>query len=120
MPLYYSAADICVVPSLYETFGLVALEAMACGTPVIAARVGGLQATVTDGKTGYLIPWHCPEPYAERMEIVLQNDLLRESLGKAAQASVQDLTWSTVGDRLISLYEKTLRQHASTRHPTLA
>ena len=117
MPLYYSATDVCVVPSLYETFGLVALEAMACGTPVIAARVGGLQATVTDGKNGYLIPWHCPEPYAERMEIVLENDLLRESLGKAAQASVKHLTWSTVGDRLISLYEKALGQFTSAGNP---
>ena len=91
LPLYYSAADVCVVPSYYETFGLVAVEAMACGTPVVAARVGGLRATIVDGKTGYLVPWHCPEPYAERLETLLGNDLLRASLGKAALESVQGL-----------------------------
>ena len=104
LPLYYSAADVCVVPSYYETFGMVAVEAMACGTPVIAARVGGLQATIVDGKTGYLVPWHCPEPYAERLEILLGNEVLRASLGKAARASVEGLTWFSVADRLMEVY----------------
>ncbi len=108
LPLYYSAADVCVAPSFYETFGLVPLEAMACGTPVIAARVGGLTATIADGKTGYLVPWHCPEPYAERLDLLLGNDLLRESFGKAAYASVRELTWSVVADRLEEAYDQAL------------
>ena len=108
LPVYYSAADVCVAPSFYETFGLVPLEAMACGTPVIAARVGGLKATIEDGKTGYLVPWHCPEPYAERLDLLLGNDLLRQGLGKAAYASVQDLTWSVVADRLEEAYDRAL------------
>ena len=65
LPGVYNAADICVVPSYYESFGLVALEAMACGVPVIASRVGGLKETVQDGRTGYLVPWRCPEPQNE-------------------------------------------------------
>ncbi len=108
LPLYYSAADVCVVPSFYETFGLVAIEAMACGTPVIAARVGGLQTTIADGKTGYLVPWHCPEPYAERIETILGNDVLRERLSRAALASVRDLTWSRVVDNLLDVYAEVL------------
>jgi D-inositol-3-phosphate glycosyltransferase len=72
LPLYYSAADVCVVPSYYESFGLVAVEAMACGTPVVASRVGGLVSTVQDGVSGYLIPWRCPEPFAERLSTAHQ------------------------------------------------
>lgn len=108
LPLYYSAADVCVAPSFYETFGLVPLEAMACGTPVIAARVGGLQATIIDGKTGYLVPWHCPEPYAERLDLLLGNDLLRDSLGRAAYEAAQNWTWAMVADRLEEAYDQAL------------
>ena len=68
LPDVFNAADICVVPSYYESFGLVALEAMACSVPVIASRVGGLKETITDGQSGYLVPWRCPEPFAERLD----------------------------------------------------
>jgi D-inositol-3-phosphate glycosyltransferase len=112
LPAYYSAADVCVAPSFYETFGMVALEAMACGTPVIAAGVGGLQATVADGETGYLVPWHCPEPYAERLEMILGNDSLRESLGRAARLSMRRFTWSYVAGRLLEVYEQALGSEA--------
>lgn len=104
LPQYYSAADVCIVPSYYETFGLVAVESMACGTPVIAARVGGLQATIVDGRSGYLVPWHCPEPYAERLETILGNDSLRSAFGKAARESVAILTWSNAVDNLLDVY----------------
>ncbi len=108
LPLYYSAADVSVAPSFYETFGLVALESMACGTPVIAARVGGLQATIVDGQTGYLVPWHCPEPYAERLEVILGNPDLRRQFGQAALASVTDFTWPRIVDRLQAVYAQAL------------
>lgn len=111
LPWYYSAADVCVVPSFYESFGLAAVEAMACGTPVVASRVGGLVSTVRDGETGYLISWRCPEPFAERLELLLANPDLRASLGRAARASVQRFHWSHVGDAIISVYEE-VRQAA--------
>ena len=106
LPYYYNAADVCVIPSYYESFGMVALEAMACGLPVVAARVGGLQSTVRDGETGYLIPWHCPEPFAERLEIILGNDTLRSRLGEASRVAAESYRWSSVADRLLELYEE--------------
>ena len=116
LPHYYSAADVCIVPSYYETFGLVAVEAMACGTPVIAARVGGLQATIMDGRTGYLVPWHCPEPYAERLETILGNDALRASFGRAALESVAELTWSNAVDKLVDVYRTAMGTPATSFH----
>jgi D-inositol-3-phosphate glycosyltransferase len=104
LPAYYSAADVCVVPSYSESFGLVAVEAMACGTPVIASRVGGLITTVSDGRTGYLIPWHCPEPFAERIDLVLGNPELRANLGSAARRSVRRFSWDRIAAALAAEY----------------
>ncbi|MEE9198382.1 MAG: glycosyltransferase [Dehalococcoidia bacterium] len=101
---FYSAADVCIVPSHYESFGLVAAEALACGTPVVASRVGGLSETVVDGVNGYLVPWRCPEPFAERIELLLSNDYLRDTLGAQARASVQRFSWPLVADQVESLY----------------
>ena len=108
LPAYYNAADVCVAPSFYETFGMVALEAMACGTPVIAARAGGLQSTVQDGMSGFLVPWHCPEPYAERIETVLGNAVLRRRLAAGAEEAAREKTWQFVADRLLGIYEDAL------------
>jgi D-inositol-3-phosphate glycosyltransferase len=108
LPLYYNAADVCVVPSFYESFGLVAVESMACGTPVVASRVGGLTTTVQDGETGYLIPWRCPEPFAERLELLLDNDELRASFGRAGREAVERFRWANVADAVAALYESLL------------
>jgi D-inositol-3-phosphate glycosyltransferase len=108
LPLYYNAADVCVVPSFYESFGLVAVESMACGTPVVASRVGGLASTILDGETGYLISWRCPEPFAERLELLLDNDELRASFGRAAREAVERFRWANVGDAVSALYESLL------------
>jgi D-inositol-3-phosphate glycosyltransferase len=106
LPTYYNAADVCVVPSYYESFGLVAVEAMACGVPVVASRVGGLTSTVSDGETGYLIPWRCPEPFAERLELLLDNDELRQSFGRAGREAVERYRWANVADAVGNLYEE--------------
>src|SRR5207344_1528456 len=71
---YYRAADVCVVPSRSESFGLVALEAAACGIPVVAAAVGGLQRLVDDGVTGYLVRERDPATYAALIDRVLRDD----------------------------------------------
>ena len=111
LPLYYNAADICVVPSYYESFGLVAVEAMACGVPVIASRVGGLKETVQDGQTGYLVPWLCPEPFAERLELLLNNEPLRRSLGREARVAAERYHWSEVAARVEDVYHDLVSQY---------
>ncbi len=111
LPLYYGAADICVVPSYYESFGLVAVEAMACGVPVVASRVGGLKETVQDGQTGYLVPWRCPEPFAERLELLLNNESLRRSLGREARAAAERFRWSEVAARVEDVYHELVSQY---------
>jgi D-inositol-3-phosphate glycosyltransferase len=111
LPWYYSAADVAVVPSYYESFGLVAVEAMACGTPVVASRVGGLVSTVIDGVTGYLIPWRCPGPFAERLEVLLENPELRANFSRAAQRSVERFRWSTVGLQIADVYDAARARH---------
>ncbi|OGN82657.1 MAG: hypothetical protein A2082_01560, partial [Chloroflexi bacterium GWC2_70_10] len=80
LALWYSAADLCAVPSLTESFGLVALEAMACGTPVVATRVGGLQTVVEDGESGLLVPPGDHAALAEAIEQVLMDHRLRTHL----------------------------------------
>jgi D-inositol-3-phosphate glycosyltransferase len=105
LPLYYNAADVCVVPSHYESFGLVAIEAMASGVPVVASRVGGLTGTVKDGETGYLIPWLCPEPFAERIELLLENEPLRHNLGEAAREAMTRYRWENVASAVLQLYD---------------
>jgi D-inositol-3-phosphate glycosyltransferase len=104
LPLYYNAADICVVPSYYESFSLVAVEALACGTPVIASRVGGLTNIVRDGETGFLIPWRCPDPFSERLETLLGNEMLRENFGRAARGSVLRFAWPNIARQVAELY----------------
>ena len=104
LPAYYSAADVFVLPSYYESFGLVALEAMACGTPVIASRVGGPKSFIRSGETGYLVPWHCPEPYAQRLDVLLANPAMRAAMGSAARSKAVTMGWDKVARRIADLY----------------
>lgn len=106
---YYSAADVFVLPSYYESFGLVALEAMACGTPVIASRVGGPGSFITSGETGYLVPWPCPEPYAQRLDVLLANPALAAAMGKAARAKALTMGWDMAARRIANLYTTLIR-----------
>lgn len=113
LPLYYGAASLVVVPSHYESFGFVAAEALACGTPVIASKVGGLPTIVHDGENGLLVPWRRPEAFAERIAWLLAD---REMLGRlacGARASVERLSWASAAERTICLY----RQLGEARTP---
>jgi D-inositol-3-phosphate glycosyltransferase len=105
LPLYYSAADVTVMPSSYESFGLVAVESLACGTPVVATRVGGLTSIVHDGETGLLVPWRDAEMFAERLRLVLQDTALRQRLASQARASVLGYGWDHIADEHLALYE---------------
>ncbi len=110
LPRYYSAADVFVLPSYYESFGLVALEAMACGAPVVASRVGGPKTFVRSGETGYLVEWHCPDPYVERLDILLANPSLLASMSTAARNMVQTMGWDGVAGELSDLYSSIVRK----------
>ena len=106
LPYYYSAAEVCVVPSHYESFGMVALEAMACGTPVIASRVGGLTSTVKDGHTGFLVPSDDPHALAKKLKLLLTNENLRRDMGRQATRLAERYRWSTVAGQIIALYRE--------------
>jgi D-inositol-3-phosphate glycosyltransferase len=111
LPDWYAAADVVAVPSFYESFGLVAVESMACATPVVASRVGGLASTVVDGKTGYLVPWRCPEPFAERIELLLLNEPLRRALGAAGAERMRGYDWSAVAQRVAATTAALIEEH---------
>ena len=108
LPFYYSAADVCVVPSYYESFSLVALEAMACGTPVVGFRVGGLPTVVQHGQTGYLHSWRCPEPFADSLEVLLASNGLKKSMGDAGRKRAESMGWDRVAADVLGLYEATM------------
>jgi D-inositol-3-phosphate glycosyltransferase len=101
---YYRAADVCVVPSRSESFGLVALEAAACGTPVVAGAVGGLRTLVEHGRTGFLVDGRDPEVFAARVDQVLDDAGRAGELGSAAARLARGYTWSTTAARLRRLY----------------
>lgn len=101
---YYRAADVCLVPSRSESFGLVALEAAACGTPVVAAAVGGLRTIVDHGCTGFLVEGRDPAVYAAYVRELLANDALAWEMGVNASERARGYTWSLAAARLRRLY----------------
>lgn len=105
LPYYYSAADVLVMPSHYESFGMVALEAMACGTPVIASQVGGLAFLIKDGETGYHVPDQDPEALCEKLMIVLNDPHQRERMGLHAAEYAKDYSWAKIAAQIMDLYK---------------
>jgi D-inositol-3-phosphate glycosyltransferase len=101
---YYQAADVCLVPSRTESFGLVALEAAACGTPVVAADVGGLGSVVDDGHTGFLVEGRAAADYAAPVELLLSDPELARAMGVNALARSGRYMWSIAAARLRRLY----------------
>jgi D-inositol-3-phosphate glycosyltransferase len=104
LPLYYAAADVTVLPSYYESFGMVALEAMACGSPVIASRVGGLVTTVRDGVTGFLIPEADVEALAERIGALVADPDLRWRVGREGVRWAAQHRWACVAEAVCREY----------------
>jgi D-inositol-3-phosphate glycosyltransferase len=101
---YYVAADATVLPSYYESFGMVALEAMACGRPVIASRVGGLQTTVRDGVTGVLVPENDAAALAEMIDRVMGDGALRWRLGREGVRWAAQHRWPCVAETIVKEY----------------
>ena len=103
---YYRAADVCLVPSRSESFGLVALEAAACGTPVVAAAVGGLTTLVDHGSTGFLVDEPDPRAYAAAVRRVFDEPLAAERLSTASVLRARTYTWPAAARSLVALHDE--------------
>jgi len=114
LPYYYSAAEVLVMPSHYESFGMVALEAMACGTPVIASEVGGLAYLVRDGETGFTIPDQEPEALCEKLSWLLNDPQLHETMSLNAVNYAQDYAWEKIATQIVGVYEGLAKRPASS------
>jgi D-inositol-3-phosphate glycosyltransferase len=106
LPYFYSAADVVVMPSYSESFGLVALEAQACGRPVVASNVSGLRSVVRDDVSGYLLDGHDPAAYAERIGRLLDDPEMARHMGARGRLLAQRFSWSRTADRLELLFER--------------
>ncbi|MCE9647368.1 MAG: glycosyltransferase [Chloroflexi bacterium] len=104
LPYYYSAAEVVVMPSLYESFGMVALEAMACGTPVIASEVGGLGYLVQNGMTGYTVPDRDPQALCDRLSSLLGDSELRMTMGRSAADYALGYAWDKIAKQIVDVY----------------
>lgn len=105
---YYKSADICAVPSRYDTFGIVCLEAMASGKPVVASNVGGIPFVVDEGKTGLLFDCGNVNELAEKVIILLQDKALREKMGEAGRERAKEFAWDKIAEQTIGVYKSIL------------
>lgn len=110
---WYAAATVVCVPSYNESFGLVAVEAQAVGTPVVAAAVGGLTTAVADGRSGYLVDGHDPGDYAEAIGRILRSPRLREELSAGALAHAAEFSWERTADETLAVYRRAAHSMAS-------
>jgi D-inositol-3-phosphate glycosyltransferase len=101
---YYQAASVVVVPSYNESFGLVAIEAQACGTPVIASNVGGLPTTVIDGQTGVLVDGHNPHHYADVIQRLLSDEVHLDEMSRASAHHAQGFGWGVTAQHTLTAY----------------
>jgi D-inositol-3-phosphate glycosyltransferase len=115
LPNYYAAAEMVIMPSHYESFGMVALEAMAMGTPVIASDVGGLAFLVKDGVNGFHVPSRDPEALAERIYTLLTDPNCRDSLGRQAREYAQQFAWPIIVERMMEVYENVLQEFPAAK-----
>ena len=101
LPYFYSASDACVVPSYYESFGLVALESLACGTPVVATDVGDLKSIIRQGETGYVVTGNNPQDLADKINLLLSRSGQDANLALSIRASVERFSWPNIAEAVI-------------------
>jgi len=109
LPFFYSAADLCVVPSYYESFGLVLLESLACGTPVVATKVGGADNVIRPGETGYVVIDNHPSRLADKITLLLSMSNGNTGSISSIRASVSQYSWSKITEAIIEEYQSVLR-----------
>ena len=108
LPFFYSAADVSVMPSYSESFGLVGLEAQASGLPVVGSDVTGLRSVIRDEVSGYLVDGHEPAAYAERIGRLLGDPELAQQMGRRGRLLAQRFSWTRTADRLQLLFERVI------------
>ena len=120
LPYFYAAADATVMPSYSESFGLVGLEAQACGCPVVGSGVTGIRSVVRDQVTGFLVDGDNPADYADRIARLLDEPELARQMGRRGQLLAQRFSWGRTADRLADLFNSLAvsqdRVHAGMRH----
>ena len=106
-PLYYKAADVFCLPSTMstESFGIVNLEAMACGVPIVASKIGGIPDAVKDGENGLLVPPRDPEKLADAIIYLLENENIRKKMGKNGREKVEDYSWERIAEMTEKVYK---------------
>ena len=105
LPCYYSAADVCVISSYYESFGLVALESLACGTPVVATDVGGSKSIIREGETGYVVADNEPHHLAEKIDLLLAKKSPDSNSALSIRASVSKYSWSNIAETMVGEFQ---------------
>lgn len=113
LPCYYSAADVCVVPSYYESFGLVALESLACGTPVVATDVGNLRSVIRQGETGYVVRDNAPGSLADKISLLLGRPRIDKRSALLIRASVSGFGWSSIAEAVIRQCRQVLAEYSA-------
>jgi D-inositol-3-phosphate glycosyltransferase len=119
LPTYYAAATALMMPSDYESFGMVALEAMAMGTPVIASEVGGLAFLVRDDVSGFLVPVREPQAIAARLALLLTDDARRDTMGQHAAEIARGYSWTHIADQILAVFDEVLSRRKPQRRLAL-
>ena len=101
LPYFYSGADVCVVPSYYESFGLVALESLACGTPVVATDVGDFRNIIREGESGYVVRDNVPQHLADKISLLLSGPSMDKESAQLIRATVSKFGWSNIAEAII-------------------
>jgi len=116
LPSFYSAADVCVIPSYYESFGLVTLESLACGTPVVATDVGDFKSIIRQGETGYVVMDNAPNHLAEKIDLLLSKPGSDMKSALSIRESVTEFSWSNIAQHIIKQCQEVLANYFAPVH----